>query len=103
MVAANVEKATVMQDQAALQLFSILGDSVMSDMARECLQLRREEELTKVKRRIQLTKDLLFLEPIVVTSVPNAAAGASRGVAGESGRSGPAAGTTPITASRSGA
>jgi hypothetical protein len=44
-----------MQDQAALQFFSIPNDSAVSDMAREYLQLRREEELTKVKRRIQQT------------------------------------------------
>ena len=55
MAVANAEKVVVMRDQAALQLFSIPDDSAMSDMAREYLQLRREEELTKVKRRIQQT------------------------------------------------
>ena len=56
MAAANAEKIAVMRDQAALQFFSIPDDSTMSDMAKEYLQLRREEELTKVKRRIQQTK-----------------------------------------------
>ena len=56
MAAANAEKVVVMRDQAALQLFPIPDDSAMSDMAREYLALRREEELTKVKRRIQQAK-----------------------------------------------
>ena len=56
MAAANAEKVAVMRDQAALQLFSIHDESAMSDMAREYLQLWCEEELTKVKRRIQQTK-----------------------------------------------
>ena len=56
MAAANAGKVAVIRDQAALQLFSIPDESTMSDMAREYLQLRREEELTKVKRRIQQTK-----------------------------------------------
>ena len=69
MVAANAEKVAVMRDQAALQLFSIPDDSAMSDMAREYLQLRREEELTKVKRRIQQTKaDFECQIPAVVES-----------------------------------
>jgi hypothetical protein len=50
MAAANAEKCVVMRDQAALQFFSIPDDSAMSNMAREYLQLRREEELTKVNR-----------------------------------------------------
>ena len=56
MAAAHAEKVVVMRDQAALQLFSIPDDSAMSDMAREYLLLRREEELSKVKRRIQASK-----------------------------------------------
>ena len=56
MATANAEKIAVMRDQAALQFFSIPDDSTMSDMAKEYLQLRREEELTKVKRRIHQTK-----------------------------------------------
>ena len=35
MAAANAEKVAVMRDQAALQLFSIPDNSIMSDMARE--------------------------------------------------------------------
>ena len=67
MAAANTEKIVVMRDQAALQLFSIPDDSAMSDMAREYLQLRREEELTKVKQRIQQMKaDFACSIPIVV-------------------------------------
>ena len=45
-----------MRDQAALQFFSIPDDSAMSNMAREYLQLRREEELTKVNRWIEQMK-----------------------------------------------
>jgi hypothetical protein len=63
MAAANAEKVAVMRDQAALQLFSIPDDSTMSNMAREYLQLRNEEELTKVKHRIQQSKAYSFLGP----------------------------------------
>jgi hypothetical protein len=67
MAAANAEKVAVMRDQAALQLFSIPDESAMSDMAREYIQLRREEELTKVKRRIQASKaDFECTNPAVV-------------------------------------
>lgn len=52
MAAANAEKAAMMRNQAALQHISILDDEIMSDMAREYLQLRRKEELTQVKRCI---------------------------------------------------
>jgi hypothetical protein len=66
MAAANAEKVAVMRDQAALQLFSIPDESAMSDMAREYIQLRREEELTKVKRRIQASKADFECNPVVV-------------------------------------
>jgi len=49
MATANAEKAIVMPDQAALQVFSILDDSIMSDTDQENLQFQCEEELTKVK------------------------------------------------------
>lgn len=62
MVVANAKKAAVMRDQVGLQLFSILDDQITSDMVGEYLQLRCEEELTKVKRRIQLTKEAISKE-----------------------------------------
>ena len=80
MAASNAEKVAVMRDQAALQLFSIPDDSTMSDMAREYLQLRREEELTKVKRRIQQTKADFLLGLSAGVVEPSAEPGATGGV-----------------------
>ena len=49
MAAASAEKAAVMRDQAALHLFSIPDDLILNEMARENVQLRREEEFAKIK------------------------------------------------------
>ena len=82
MAAANAEKVAVMRDQAALQLFSIPDDSAMSDMAREYIHLRREEELSKVKRRVQQTKADFSLGFSAGVAEPHAEPGATGVVAG---------------------
>lgn len=56
MAAASAEKAAVMQDQAALHLFSIPDDLILNEMARKYVQLWREEELAKIKRRMEIAK-----------------------------------------------
>jgi hypothetical protein len=56
MAAANARKAQILQDQAALSLFTMPRDSDLADDAREYLQLRREEELTELRRRLVLKK-----------------------------------------------
>jgi hypothetical protein len=61
MAAANANKVAVIHHQAALQFFSIPDDSAMINMAREYLQLCREEELTKVKQQIQQSTAEFFL------------------------------------------
>ena len=52
LVAANVRKAQVLQDQAALSLFTMPMEQGLSEEAREYLSLRREEEMTKQHRRL---------------------------------------------------
>lgn len=55
--AASAEKTAVMQDQAALNLFSIPNDLILNEMAREYVQLWREEELAKIERRMEIAKE----------------------------------------------
>jgi uncharacterized protein YbcC (UPF0753/DUF2309 family) len=50
MVAANIQKAQVLQDQAALNLFMMPGAD-LAEVA-EYLRLRRQEELAKLKGRL---------------------------------------------------
>ena len=57
MAAASAEKAAVMRDQAALHLFSIPNDLILYEMAREYVQLWREEELAKIKQRMEIAKE----------------------------------------------
>jgi hypothetical protein len=50
--AANFKKAQILEDQAAVSLFTMPDDSNLSAQAREYLELRREEELEKLRTRI---------------------------------------------------
>ena len=52
LAAANMRKAQVLQDQAALLLFTMPMEQGLSEEAREYLSLRREEEMTKLRRRV---------------------------------------------------
>ena len=45
-------KAQVLQDQAALSLFTMPVDEGLSDEAREYLSLRRQEEMSKLLWRL---------------------------------------------------
>jgi multidrug efflux pump subunit AcrA (membrane-fusion protein) len=54
--AANFKKAQILQDQAALSLFTMPEGTQLSAQAREYLELRREEELEKLRERIATTK-----------------------------------------------
>jgi hypothetical protein len=56
MAAASFRKAQILQDQAALALFTMPESSNMSQQARHYLQLRREEEMTKLERRLAAEK-----------------------------------------------
>jgi hypothetical protein len=56
MVAANFKKTQILQDQVALSLFTMPEGSQLSVMAQEYLELRGEEELTKVQERIATAK-----------------------------------------------
>jgi hypothetical protein len=50
--AANYKKAQVLEDQAALSLFIMPDDRPLSNEAAEYLQLRKEEELLKLRERV---------------------------------------------------
>ncbi|KAH9541006.1 hypothetical protein CY35_14G036600, partial [Sphagnum magellanicum] len=52
MAAATLMKAEILQDQSALALFTMPDDQLTSAEAREYLQLRRQEELLKLRRRL---------------------------------------------------
>jgi hypothetical protein len=57
MAAANFKKAQILQDQAALSLFTMPDDANLPELIelrREYLELRRQEELTNLRRRIAL-------------------------------------------------
>jgi hypothetical protein len=41
-----------LEDQAALQIFTMPESQVLSEQAREYLQLRRDEELIKIRLRV---------------------------------------------------
>jgi hypothetical protein len=56
MAAASFRKAQILQDQAALALFTMPESSNMSQQACHYLQLRREEEMTKLERRLVAEK-----------------------------------------------
>lgn len=63
MAAASRMKADILADQSALQLFTLPLSSVTEADAREYLMLRRQEEITKMRRRV-----------LAQTSAPAAAA-----------------------------
>jgi hypothetical protein len=50
MAAANIQKAQVLQDQAALNLFTLPGTN--PEEVAEYLRLRRQEELAKLRGRL---------------------------------------------------
>jgi hypothetical protein len=50
--AANMRKAQVLHDQATLSLFTMPNEESLSELAREYVNLRREEEMEKLKLRI---------------------------------------------------
>jgi hypothetical protein len=57
MAAANLRKAQALSDQAALSLFTMPANLNLSEQAREYLELRREEEMRKLRRRIAAEKE----------------------------------------------
>jgi hypothetical protein len=52
MAAANLRRAQSAQDQAALVLFTMPNEESLSSLARKFLNLRRKEEMTKLRKRI---------------------------------------------------
>jgi hypothetical protein len=52
MAAANMHKAQILHDQATLSLFTMSNEESLSDLAREYINLRREEEMEKLRCRI---------------------------------------------------
>ena len=55
MAAANMRKAEAMQDHSAMTLFKMNLEE-LDEGAREYFQLRRQEELDRIKRRIEAEK-----------------------------------------------
>ena len=52
LAAANLRKAEVLSDQAALSLFTMPNEERLFDEAREYLSLRRQEEMAKLRKRL---------------------------------------------------
>ena len=52
LAAANLRKAEVLSDQAALSLFTMSNEERLSDEAREYVSLRRQEEMAKLRKRV---------------------------------------------------
>jgi hypothetical protein len=52
MAAANMRKAHILHDQATLSLFTMPNEESWSDLAREYVNLRREEEMEKLRCHI---------------------------------------------------
>jgi hypothetical protein len=52
MAAANMRKAQILHDQATLLLFTMPNKESLSNLAREYINLCREEEITKLRCRI---------------------------------------------------
>jgi hypothetical protein len=52
MATANLRRAEIAQDQAALSVFTMSNEESLSTLAHEYLNLRREEEMTKLWKRI---------------------------------------------------
>jgi hypothetical protein len=57
MAMANMRKAQILHDQATLSLFTMPNKDSLSDMAREYLNLRREEEMYNLKQRLAERKE----------------------------------------------
>ena len=55
-VAANFKKAQILEDQAAMSLFTMPDNSNLSAQAREYLELPHEEELEKLRTRVAKKK-----------------------------------------------
>ena len=49
---ANLRKAEVLSDQAALSLFMMPNEERLSEEAREYVSLRRQEEMAKLRKRV---------------------------------------------------
>ena len=62
MVVANLKKAKALQDQAALSLFTMPMDAQLTEEAREYLNLRRQEEMERLKRRMEAVQRAAKLE-----------------------------------------
>ena len=52
LVVANLRKAEVLSDQAALSFFMMPNKECLSDEAREYLSLMRQEEMAKLRKRL---------------------------------------------------
>ena len=52
LAAANMRKAQVLQDQAAMSLFTMPMEQGLSEEVQEYLSLRREEEMTELRQRL---------------------------------------------------
>lgn len=53
MAAATLKKARILQDQTSMALFTITDDQLLSEEAKEYFKLRRNEELVKLRARMQ--------------------------------------------------
>jgi hypothetical protein len=53
MAAATLKKARILQDQTSMALFTITDDQLLSEEAKEYFKLRRNEELLKLRARMQ--------------------------------------------------
>jgi hypothetical protein len=57
MAMANMRKAQILYEQAALSLFTMPNEESLSDMAHEYLNLRREEEMYNLRERLAERKE----------------------------------------------
>ena len=62
MAVANLKKAEALQDQAMLSLFTMPMDTDLTEEAREYLNLRRREEMDRLKRRMEAKRRAAELE-----------------------------------------
>ena len=62
MAVANLKKAEALQDQTALSLSTMPMDADLMDEAREYLNLRRREEMERLKRRMEAERRAVELE-----------------------------------------
>ena len=64
MAVENLKKAEALQDQAALYLFTMPMDADLTEEAREYLNLRRREEMDRLKRRMEAERRAAELEAL---------------------------------------